>query len=185
MQNPNRNAIADGAWVLKSISDYSFCASFDCGDPDLNEYFHKDAAFYKDELLTQSYCLIRSTRPKIVLALLDLCNDSVHVDQYKKEVDLNQDKQKKHLPAVKLTRFGVHREYHRNHIGTYALNLVKKFFITNNRTGCRFLIVDAYKNPDVIKFYEKNEFKQFPINKKDLEKPTRAMFYDLKRLVHT
>jgi hypothetical protein len=64
-------------------------------------------------------------------------------------------------------------------IGTYILNWLKTFFTTDNRTGCRFLTVDAYNQPRILKFYKTNEF-DF-LHEKDKEDRTRIMYYDLKR----
>jgi GNAT superfamily N-acetyltransferase len=180
MLKADRNTFVDGEWVLRKVDDRTICDSFDCGDDDLNEYFHKDAILHKEALLTQTYCLQKSEYPSLALALLDFCNDAVHLDYYKKVVEIDSSKQYRYLPAVKLTRFGVQKGLQWNNIGTHALNMVKKFFTTDNRTGCRFLTVDAYNNPKVIRFYEKNEFK--PFTEKDKSKATRALFFDLKRL---
>ena len=66
-------------------------------------------------------------------------------------------------------------------------------FRTNNRTGCRFLIVDAKNRPDTLHFYEKNEF-QYLIKDERLEAKymgigvghlplnTRLMYFDLLKL---
>ena len=36
-----------------------------------------------------------------------------------------------------------------NDIGTHFVNMAKKFFLEDNRTGCRFMTVDAYNNDRV------------------------------------
>ena len=180
MLNANRNVFVDGAWALRKVENTAICDPFDCGDDDLNEYFHEDAILHKEELLTQTYCLQLSTYPYLALALLDFCNDAVHLDRYKGKIEIDPRKQYRYLPAVKLTRLGVQRELQGKNIGTHALNMSKKFFVTDNRTGCRFLTVDAYNKPRVLNFYEKNGFKLF--TDKDKDKDTRAMYFDLKRL---
>ena len=181
MPNANRNEFTDGIWVLKKVDNRALCDSFDCGDDDLNEYFRVDSIAHQQELLTQSYCLQSSNYPEIALALLDFCNDAVRIEQYKGLIKIPPHKKYRTLPGVKLTRFGVQKELHRTHIGTNALNMVKKMFITDNRTGCRLLTVDAYNIPKVLSFYEKNGFQPFPTNKKN--KDTLALFFDLKRLI--
>ena len=52
-------------------------------------------------------------------------------------------------------------------------------FITDNRTGCRFITVEAYSDDKTINFYEKNNFDFYLDN--DTEKPTRIMYFDLLR----
>jgi GNAT superfamily N-acetyltransferase len=188
MQNASRNIFVDSPWILRKVDNTAICDPFDCGDDDLNEYFHKDAILYKQELLTQTYCLQHSKYLFVAVALLDFCNDAVHVEQYRNALKIHPDavkidpsKQHKYFPAVKVTRFGVHKEFQGRSIGTHTLNMVKKFFITDNRTGCRFLTVDAYNKPEVLKFYARNGFK--PFTEKDKLKPTRALYFDLKPLV--
>jgi len=180
MVQTSRNSFSDGTWTLEKIEDLAVCKTFDCNDGDLNEYFHLDVFFHRKELLTQTYYLYANHFPKLILALLDFCNDAVRLTQYKGKVNLDARKQYASLPAVKLTRLGVTKELQRMNIGTNALNMVKLLFLQDNRTGCRFLTVDAYNNPGVISFYQKNGFAL--LTEKDKEKNTRSLFFDLKRL---
>lgn len=52
-------------------------------------------------------------------------------------------------------------------------------FVLGNRTGCRFITVDAYTN--AIPFYEKNGF--VLLSSEDTEGPTHLMYFDLMDLV--
>lgn len=175
-----RNSCASGEFLLQKVGDHSICGLFDCGNDDLNEYFRIDSIPHRAEYLTQSYCLLYSGSREL-LALLDFCNDSVKLKDYVEFVRLDQSKQHSSLPAVKLTRFGVRKDLQGLHIGTYIMNMVKAFFVSDNRTGCRFLTVDAY--PDVVGFYQKNGF--FLMTQTDKRKQTRAMAFDLKRFTPT
>lgn len=83
------------------------------------------------------------------------------------------------FPAVKITRLGVHIDFQKNNIGSFLLNMVKQLFLLDNRTGCRLITVDAYNNPKVLNFYQKNYFSSF--SDKDARQQTRAMFFDLKK----
>ena len=71
---------------------------------------------------------------------------------------------------------------HGMHIGSRLLDTVKLFFITDNRTGCRFLTVDAYRNAKG--FYENNGFvaAELPGEEADSDSQTIPMFYDLQRV---
>ena len=41
-----------------------------------------------------------------------------------------------------------------------VINYLKSWFIEDdNKTGCRFLVVDAYNKERVLTFYERNKFK--------------------------
>lgn len=173
----DRNSFRDGDWVLTKIDDLNICGSFDCGDADINEYFHEDVFEHREALISQTYCLYEVSSPKSILVLLDFCNDVVKSDEVRGRVAVADRKKYRSIPAVKLTRFGVSKKYQGMHIGTKALNLVKKFFSQDNRTGCRFITVDAYNTSAIIKFYEFNEF--LPLTEKDKGKRNRAMFFDL------
>lgn len=59
----------------------------------------------------------------------------------------------KDYPAVLVGRLAVSEEFHSKHIGSDALEFIKYWFIDpNNKTGCRFVTVDAYNNPDALAF---------------------------------
>jgi GNAT superfamily N-acetyltransferase len=176
-----RNTFVNNDWILENVEDSSICSSFDCGDTDLNEYFQVDVIWHKEELLTQTYCLYKRSSPQIVLALLDFCNDAIKVNY--PFAGLNPRIHYRSLPAVKLTRIGVLKDFRGNQIGTHALNIIKQFFTTDNRTGCRFITVDAYNTERVINFYAQNGFSLF--TEKDKSKDTRSMYFDLIRFRNT
>ena len=56
-----------------------------------------------------------------------------------------------------------------------SVDYIKMLFVNNNRTGCRFITVDAYKQS--LHFYEQNNF-QF-LDQKDINEDTRLMYFDL------
>ena len=64
-----------------------------------------------------------------------------------------------------------------------------RFIDPNNKTGCRFLVVDAYNEPNPIQYYKKNDF-DFLFSTEEQEKEymgmstnetlkTRLMYFDL------
>lgn len=55
------------------------------------------------------------------------------------------------------------------------LDFIKGYFIINNKTGCRFITVDAYKS--AVSFYEKNGF--VALHNNDDDSFTRLMYFDL------
>jgi hypothetical protein len=78
-------------------------------------------------------------------------------------------------PAVKICRLGVDLSMKGQYVGTFLLNFIKSYFVINNKTGCRFLTVDAYA--DAIPFYLKNGF--IPLNDEDTDADTRLLYFDL------
>ncbi len=158
---------------------------FNCGDDDLNEFFKIDAAQNEKELLGKTYSLTREgyeiTDQNPPIALICYCNGSIHVN-------LAEDFQRQegvtyyeYLPAVKIARLGVHQDFKGYHIGDLVLTMTKSIFLSQNRTGCRILIVDAYKKDKVVKFYEENGFQRIHESNKEKKASTWTMYYDLKR----
>jgi len=155
--------------------------AFDCGDSDLNEYFLVDSKKACKDLVAVTYVLREEDE---VVAFYCVSNDAIRRDlasiQAFKNVQLlieHPDKRYPSLPAVKIGRFGVSEKYARQDIGTKLMSGIKYDFINGNKTGCRFIIVDAYNKPEVISFYMKNGFEFLSV--KDEDKKTRLMLYDL------
>lgn len=176
--NRDRNEFIDGDWTLQKVTDDKILSSFDCGHDDLNEYFQRDAAMYREALISQTYHLKATEELDFPVALVDFCNDSIRLEKFKIEKPQVAEEKQHPLPAVKITRLGVSRVFHGNGVGTQVINMVKRFFLTQNRTGCRFITVDAYTN--AVDFYLRNDFSFF--TDKDERRQTRAMYFDLKRL---
>ncbi len=185
MLDPERNRLYYEGFILEPLSDDLFPLDFDCSDSDLNEFFHKDVLVHEAELYTKTYALKSydiDTGEKClpVAALVSYCNDAVRLKDFKNHVDeLPEEKRYPSIPAVKIARLGVQKILRGHGIGSLLLNLTKVLFVTNNRTGCRFITVDAYNHPKVLEFYRRENF-DFIWNK-DATKQTRIMFYDLTR----
>lgn len=185
MSKNSRNSIEKDGWVLTKPEQIDSFQAFDCGNDDLNEYFKKDIIHHKSELLSEVYVFKeKSFAFEFPVALIDLCNDSVRRDKFKVVESIKPlypEIGYASYPAVKITRFGVSQNFQGSSIGSFVLNMIKEFFVTDNRTACRFITVDAYNHENVIRFYSKNDFQFF--NDKDKNRNTRSMFFDLKRIL--
>lgn len=182
MLSKERNKIQDGPWELVKVEDFAIVRDFSCDDKDLDDYIHNDAEAHKKELLAETYILQdASIKNPFPVAFVSLCNDAIQLSEETKKGLLSRKKQYRYHPAVKIARLGVQKDLQNQDIGTYLINMVKQLFLINNRTGCRFITVDAYNDPRVIRFYEKNGFNF--LSEKDRNKDTRIMFFDLKRLI--
>ena len=181
MLSDQRNHIQYDGWILSKVGDFDKLKTFDCGRLDLNEYFREDVFLQKIELLNETFELFEATAGKdYPVALISLCNDAIRKEKVMQWLDFRGTKKDyPDYPAVKIARFGVKKEFARQNIGTNTMNMIKTMFRTDNRTGCRFVTVDAYNEAEVLSFYQKNDFQFF--SDKDIRKQQRAMFYDLKR----
>jgi GNAT superfamily N-acetyltransferase len=179
--------IADFDFVRLSPDSDIGIGGFTCGDEDLDGFLKDDACFYLQQLLAVTYLFKASNT---IVAFFSVLNDSIAYEdglitnsawrKFFRDKLPYPKRNHKSFPSVKLGRLGVHTEYKRTGIGTEILLYIKTSFVTNNKTGCRFITVDAYNNPITIAFYEKNGFKFFPSDKDAAGQKTRLMYFDLR-----
>ena len=154
---------------------------FRCKDPDLTDFLQDDAKKYLAELMAVTYVFVDAEADKTV-AYFSLLNDKVAYDPENRSLwnrlnrGISNRKRRKSYPSVKIGRLAVAEEYEGNRLGSEILDLVKRTFTSGNRTGCRFVTVDAYA--ESADFYRKNGFDFF--TKKDRKDKTRLMSFDLK-----
>ena len=84
----------------------------------------------------------------------------------------------KSYPAVKICRLGTDISTKGCGLGSELLYFIKSYFIENNKTGCRFVTVDAYAA--AVPFYLKNGF--ILLTENDRNDPTRLLYFDLRNI---
>ena len=139
---------------------------FTCGDADLDDFFANDSFAYYQQLLGKTYLYKLRSLEEDTIAAFTISNASIRVDDLpnarkkKIEHDIPYQKTCRNYPAVLIGRLGVNKKIHSKQVGSEIINFIKYWFVEpNNKTGCRFVLVDAYNNPFTIKFYESNGFK--------------------------
>jgi len=179
----------NGELELIRLSDTYNIKPFDCGNTRLNNFLFKDAKTHLQYLSIVTYLLENKDKTIAYYSLQNgLLKINPHYDQeFDKELsDIIADKDYSYLlemkesaeyPAVKIGRFAIDLEFQRSGYGTQILHLIIMSFLTNNKTGCQFITVDALNNPETIRFYEKNGFLFVTIA--DLNKPSRQMYKNL------
>lgn len=144
------------------------CARFDCGVDDLNDFFINDALTYEKDLMGKTYCWLDNSNDRKIIAMITLANAGIqttHLPNNPKRhlhKSIAYNKQGRTYPAVLIGRLGVNVEYQgaKFRIGAQIMDFVKKWFIsTDNKTGCRFILVDAVNNHHTLAYYERNGFK--------------------------
>lgn len=180
---------------------------FYCGDSemaqDLEDFFHNHALLYAQERMGKTYCIVSNENEFTeIVAFFTVANDSVKTafipkpSKNKVQRSIPGQKHLRTYPAVLLGRLGVNKKCQGTEyfVGQQVINYVKSWFIEeDNKTGCRFLVVDAYNDPKVLNFYIRNGFKYLYADEKEkrteLHIPdseesiyTRLMFLDL---IHT
>lgn len=177
----NRQEISS-RFSIRKIGIDEQIESFDCGDADLNDFILHESQLYRKALLAVSYVLERND-DKSVCAYFSLANDRISIEDFENNTAFNRfrrrrfvnEKRLKSYPAAKICRLAVSSQYRGEHIGSFILNFIKSSFVTDNKTGCRFLTVDAYRQ--TLPFYSVNHF--IPLNEEDADAGTRLLFFDL------
>lgn len=140
---------------------------FVCDNDDLNDFFANDAAVYQKRLLGKTYFFCLKENPAVIVSAFTLSNDSIRLTNKLTETDRGlfldatelSEKNLRRYPAVLLGRLGTNRDYAGKGYGSAVMDFIKLWFRTSNKTGCRFIIVDAYNQPATLRYYEKNHFK--------------------------
>lgn len=158
------------SFVLATPEKMAEVYPFSCGDnedqQDLNEFFAKDAVGFHNRLLGKTYYFCLNEDTKRVVTAFTVSNDSLRMtnklaeeyrDRFLEETDL-RDKHIKRFPGVLLGRLATDARFAGQGFGTAVMDFIKLFFRRNNKTGCRFIIVDALNNEGTLSFYKKNGF---------------------------
>jgi len=143
--------------VLNPVTDFTIFTGFICCGPDdddhdLDDFIRDDAERHLRDKMAVTYGVFfpDEALSKSSLAFFTLQNDAVMIKSpgypYKTP------------PTVKIGRFGVSVEFQSQGIGTDVLTMVKGFMCRDNRTGCRYITLDAYNKPRILRFYQKNGF---------------------------
>jgi GNAT superfamily N-acetyltransferase len=164
---------------LKRLEPDDARPAFSCGDSDLDEFYSKDSIEGCKQLLSVTYVFLKNER---AAAFFSVLNDSIRKQDGRSAFEkilrtLPQGKRYPSMPAVKIGRLGICKEFQGAGYGTSVLDFLKAWFTIGNKTGCRFLIVDAYNEKNVTKFYAKNGFRFLTGN--DKSEKTRIMYFDL------
>ena len=186
--------------LTEELASLPFCCGEKEGDKDLEDFFHHSAMLYARERLGKTYCFVNNEGEfSEIVAFFTVSNDSVKTTFIPKPA-VNKVQRtipgQKHLrtyPAVLLGRLGVNKKYQGPDyfVGQQVINFIKTWFVEeDNKTGCRFLVVDAYNQERVLRFYERNKFKYlYATEEQEREEQhfpndadsiyTRLMFLDL------
>ncbi len=154
--------------------------TFDCGNSDLNDFFQNDWKDGCNQLISVTYAAFKDNG---LVGYFCVSNDSIRkndiLNRSRRKALLSKvprTKQYNSLPAVKIGRLATIKGLQGNGLGTEILDIIKYLFVDKNKTGCRFLIVDAVNDTKILNFYKKNGF-EFLIQ--DENEQTRLMFFDL------
>ncbi len=190
------------ARVLLTPKVVAACAPFSCGNKDLDEFFATDYFDYAKQLMGKTYAFLEVDNPREIVCAFTVANASIFTNHLpnarRKRIGKSVPQPKRDMiyPAVLIGRLGVNSGYMHRHIGTELMDSIKSWFIDDeNKTGCRYLVVDAYNEATPLEYYRKNGF-DFMFSTEEQEREyrsmsgdgplhTRLMFFDLMQIVHS
>lgn len=157
----------DDSWLLTNC-DLSLltreviesCHPFTCGtDGDMDEFFRQDVIDYTHFLMGKSYCFRLKDDAQTIVACFTVSNDSIRIYDLPSSRRnamwkiTNREKMLSRYPGVLIGRLAVAKGFGGKGVGSDVLLFIKKWFTENdNKTGCRFAIVDAKNEPEVLRF---------------------------------
>lgn len=172
-------------YQIRKLSTQETIESFNCGDDDLNDFILNEAQLYSKARLAVSY-VIEKRESKQVVGFFSLANDRVSLSDFENKTEFNRfrkkrfvnDKRIKSYPAVKIGRLGIDISAKGQSLGTFIIDFIKSYFVYDNKSGCRFITVDAYL--EALPFYLKNGF--IPLSEESEDEPTKLLFFDLEEI---
>ena len=173
------------SYTIRKLGIDERVKSFDCGDADLHDFIVNDSNLYRKALLAVTYVFeaVDDRTHEHIAAYFSLANDRVSMSDFPDKTAFNRfrkhrfvnEKRLKSYPAAKICRLAINQEMKGQHIGQFLINFIKSYFLADNKTGCRFLTVDAYAA--AIPFYLKQKF--VPLTMEDEGSDTRLLYFDL------
>ncbi|MDR2564247.1 MAG: GNAT family N-acetyltransferase [Prevotellaceae bacterium] len=175
-----RNLLTATNSRLIRLEEDTLIKPFESEDNELNDFLHNDARNYLTTLLAATYLIQTNDE---TLAYFSLSNDSLIRSDMESAIwnrinrAIPNEKRRRTYPAVKIGRLAVAKKYAGMGFGKLILLTVREMYVTGQqRSGCRFIMVDAYRN--AFLFYEKNGFRF--LTQTDVDDETRIMYFDLK-----
>jgi len=180
-----RNSLIEGPYTIAPVEDFNIFTGFICSPPeakdrDLEDFLATDAYRHFVDRITVTYALASVDAPQTPLGFATLANDAIVIDRENPLPEVAGYPYTS-FPAVKIGRFGIALPLQKHGLGGLFIAMLKKLMCEANRTGCRFITVDAWRNKkagvDVTPFYEKQGFALLPCRPKtSLYVP---MYFDL------
>ena len=153
--------------------------SFQSYEKELVDFLREDALENQKQRLSITFLWFYGGQ---LISYISLLNDKVNLEGYLKEFFKEKGIHYKSLPALKIGRLCVDDRFLRRGLGRLMILSAIQMANEINRTkaGCRFITLDAKRNPDPkldsIHFYKKQGFKAL----KERIKGTTPMYVDLK-----
>jgi len=169
-----RNSLTAGPFTIAPVEDFNVFAGFLCSPPesadrDLEDFLATDAHRHFRDRIAVTYVLASADAPHTPLGFATLANDAIVIDRENPLPEVAGYPYAS-FPAVKVGRLGIALPLHKHGLGGLFVSMLKKLMCVDNRTGCRFITVDAWRDKkagvDVTPFYAKQGFVLLPCRRK-------------------
>lgn len=164
---------------IEIISKEYNIGDFRSYEKELVDFLNEDALENQEQRLSVTFLWFYNGK---LVSYITLLNDKINLEGDLKEFFKEKGIHYKSLPALKVGRLCVDDRYLRRGLGKLMILSAIKVAngINKNKAGCRFITLDAKRNPDrkldSIHFYKNIGFKTL----KERKKGTTPMFIDLK-----
>lgn len=161
----------ESGFCIRALNE-SKLSDFHCAE-NLLKFFQNDAVDTETELIAKTYFLYHNEFDEPLVGFC-VSNSAIRAHM---EVDMTLPDNVRHgaYPAVLIGKLATHTKFSGKNFGRKTIEFLKAWFLTQNKTGCRYLVADSV--PESVGFYEKCGFERFPVQKSP---DTVLMFFDLK-----
>jgi GNAT superfamily N-acetyltransferase len=169
-----RNSLTVDCYTIAPVEDFAVFTGFLCSPPDaedrdLEEFLATDARQHFVDRIAVTYALTSNEAPHIPLGFATLANDAIVIGRENSLPEVAAYPYAS-FPAVKIGRFGIVLPLQKQGLGGLFLAMLTTMMREGNRTGCRFITVDAWRNKkagvNVTPFYKKHGFAILPCREK-------------------
>ena len=145
-----RNSLIEGSYTITPVEDFNIFTGFFCSPPDtqerdLEDFLATDAYQHFKDRIAVTYALVAITDPQNPLGFATLANDAIVIEKDNPLPEVANYPYTS-FPAVKIGRFGIILPLQTGGFGSLFLTMLKKLMCEANRTGCRFITVDAWRD---------------------------------------
>lgn len=147
---------------LERLSASSEIGSFYCCIEEYTQFLKEDSISYEDMHISNTWLLVEKST-KNVVAYMSIISDAIKLSGVEKTNCGIESIPFCTIPATKLAKLAVDRNFKKKGLGTLMINLAASLALScNDYQSSRFLTVDAdiEHDPNLLVFYNKNHFVQ-------------------------
>jgi predicted N-acetyltransferase YhbS len=146
----------DPKYIVKPLGDEDR-AAFQCGDPELDSYFHERASRDIREKLSAVFVLITEGEPDVILGYYTLSAQQVDAVELPEALRKRTGRYKR-LGVTLLGRLAVAKGYQGKQLGALLLVDALRRSLEGTKSVMSFAVVVDAKNNQVVNFYKKFGF---------------------------